>query len=47
MDEIIKEPTPCINHEYLKKFAGKYVVVYGKISSIKNNIIYLNTNPGK
>jgi len=47
MYEIIQEITPCVNYESIKKFVGKYVVVYGKISSIRNNLIYLNINPGK
>jgi len=47
MENVIKEPTPSVNSEYIKRYVGKFVVVYGKISSIKNNTIYLNLNPGK
>jgi len=47
MENLVKEPTPCVNGEQIKRFIGKIVSVYGKISSIKNNTIYLNTNPSK
>ncbi len=47
MEEEIREPTPCVNWEYISNYLGKTVVVFGKISSLKNNIIYLNMNPCK
>lgn len=47
MENVIKEPTPSVNGELIRRYVGKFVTVYGKISSIKNNTIYLNLNPSK
>lgn len=47
MFDLLEEPTPIINGKLLWSFIGKTIVIYGKISSIKEEIICLNINPSK
>ena len=47
MFNLSEEPTPCIMANLLWNFIGKSVVIYGNISSIKENIIYFNINASK
>jgi len=46
-EENSKGPSPCSNWEYIQNFTGNNVTLIGKISSIKNNTIYINMNPSK
>lgn len=45
MSDILK-CNATVNEFYMKRNVGKYVVVYGKVANIRNDFLYLNTDPG-
>jgi hypothetical protein len=45
MDDYLSTPLPMVNESNMKNFIGRYVIIHGKVSSIKNNCLFLSINP--
>ncbi len=45
MEEYLQTPLPMVNDSNLKSFVGKYVIVHGRVNSVKNNSLFLQINP--
>lgn len=45
MEEYCHTSLPCVNEINLKNFVNKYVILHGKVNSVKNNNLYLSINP--
>ena len=39
-------PTPMVNETNMRNYINKYVILHGRVSSIKNNTLFLSINPG-
>ena len=45
MEDYLSSPLPMVNETNLKNFIQKYVIIHGKVNSVKNNNLYLSINP--
>ncbi len=45
MDDYLASPLPMVNENNLKSFTNRYVIIHGKVASVKNNSLFLTINP--
>lgn len=45
MEDYLSLSLPMVNETNMKNFVGKYVIVHGKVNSVKNNSLFLSINP--
>ena len=45
MDDYSVNPLPMINETNIRNFIGRYAILHGKVSSIRNNTLFLCLNP--
>lgn len=46
MEEIMSTSTPMVNETNMRNYINKYVILHGKVNSIKNNTLFLTLNQG-
>ena len=45
MNEYYSSPLPLVNESNMKSFVNRYVIIHGKVNSVKNNSLFLSINP--
>lgn len=44
-NDYLSIPISMVNDSNLRNYIGKYVIVHGKVNSLKNNTLFLDLNP--
>jgi hypothetical protein len=44
MNEYCNTPLPLVNESNMKNYINRYVIIHGKVNSVKNNSLFLSIN---
>jgi hypothetical protein len=45
--DVYADPIPVVNETNIRNYVNKYVIVHGKVLSLKDKTLYLNMNPNQ
>jgi hypothetical protein len=45
--DVYAEPMPLVNETNIRNYVNRYVIVHGRVSSLKDRVLYINMNPNQ
>jgi hypothetical protein len=45
MNDYFSSPLPLVNESIMRSYIGRYVIIHGKVNSVKSNSLFLSINP--